>query len=146
MEHRKLSVAAWASGLAGLLPAFLALIATYTPGHSGAGLIVGFFYASLILSFLGGLWWGAAQRDGGPAWVFVVANVPALTAFAAGLIWLWDGGPRVPLLIIGVAILLTPLVDLRLARLGLVNRSQLRLRLILSAGLGVLTLALALRA
>lgn len=53
--------AAWALGLAGLIPQAVALLATFSEGDRYIGLAAGYFYAALIFSFLGGLWCGASQ-------------------------------------------------------------------------------------
>jgi hypothetical protein len=136
---------AFVLGLAGVTPQALAFALTFEAQNRFIGLAAGYFYAALIFSFLGGIWWGvAAARADAPAWVYPAAVVPSLIAFASGVPWM-NGGtwPGPSLAILGVGILLSPLVDLRLAQLGLIGRDLLRLRVLLSAGLGALTLALA---
>lgn len=132
-------------GFAGLLPQIVALWATRIEATRYIGLAAGYFYASLILSFLGGIWWGiAASKPTAPRWLFVAAVVPSLIAFASGVPWMngapWPGPSLVWL---GGAILLTVLVDWRLFGLGLVDAGLFKLRVALSLGLGALTLLLA---
>ena len=133
-------------GYAGLLPlvgcvAGLALL----PMHRALLLDAGFGYAALIYSFLGGLWWGkgvALGRASAP--LFAVAVVPSLLAWGLMLLQRIGWTSAQALLVLAVAILVSPLVDLVLARRGSSVRGWLSLRLQLSTGLGVLTLALAL--
>ena len=134
-------------GLAGVLPQVLALFATYNEADRFTGLAAGYFYATLIFSFLGGLWWGiAVSHEDAPDGLYVAAIVPSLIAFASGIPWMtgatWPG-PSLGLL--GLALLIAPVVDWRLAGLGLVSPSLLRLRVVLTLVLGGLTLALATR-
>lgn len=132
-------------GLAGLVPQVVALWATRIEATRYVGLAAGYFYATLILSFLGGIWWGiAASKPGAPRWLYVAAVAPSLVAFASGIPWMngspWPG-PSLGWL--GGAILLTTLVDWRLFALGLVEAGLFKLRVALSLGLGGLTLILA---
>lgn len=134
-------------GVAGLAPQAWALLATFTEANRYIGLAAGYFYATLIFSFLGGLWWGvAASRKDAPEWLYVAAVVPSLIAFASGVPWMtgaeWPG-PSLGLL--GLGLLAAPLVDRTLFKAGLIDRSLWRLRLGLSLGLGLLTLLLAAR-
>jgi hypothetical protein len=132
-------------GYAGLLPlagciAGLILL----PMHRALLLDAGFGYAALIASFLGGLWWGQGVAHArAPAWLFGVAVVPSLLAW--GLMLLQRSGWTVEqaLLALGAAILVSPLVDLLLDRKEGRVRGWITLRLQLSTGLGLLTLALA---
>ncbi|HBU13564.1 MAG TPA: tetrathionate reductase, partial [Gemmobacter sp.] len=73
-------------GLSGLLPQMLCLaLALADPGMAGleAAGLAGLFYAALILSFLGGLWWMAAALGGmarpGP---YLLAVLPSLAGWA----------------------------------------------------------------
>lgn len=142
-------------GLAGILPqAACAVLVWLGDGGVAAdrALLAGGLYAGLILSFLGGLWWGlaasapAAQGRGVLGWVWVAAVLPSLIAFAAGLWWLAD--PRQPqpaLVVLAFALLASPLVDRRLAGMALAPRWWMSLRWPLSLALGLATLALAVR-
>jgi Protein of unknown function (DUF3429) len=134
-------------GVAGLAPQLWALLATFTEADRYIGLAAGYFYAALIFSFLGGLWWGvAASRPDAPGWLYGVAVVPSLIAFATGIPWMigapWPGPS---LAVLGLAILAAPLVDRVLLTSALIDRSLWRLRLGLSLGLGLMTLGLAVR-
>mgnify|MGYP001412515250 FL=1 len=129
-------------GYAGLLPQAAALVVALDGGEwRWTALAVGFGYAALIFSFLGGVWWGiGVARDDAPGWIFAVAVVPSLIALAAYLPWIagynWPGPS---LLVIGACLLLTPLVD---RAIGFLPAGWLALRLQLSLGLGAMSLAL----
>ncbi len=139
-------------GLFGLLP-MLACLGYALVGDAEwreAARIVGGLYAGLILSFLGGAWWGiasaapAAEGRGTLGWVWVAAVSPSLVAMGAGLWWLADPErPEPALVTIGFAILASPLVDLRLMQMGLTPRWWTGLRWPLSLTLGAATLGLA---
>lgn len=133
-------------GLAGILPQLGCLSLVLLPGGwSWVGLAAGCFYAALILSFLGGMWWMQAlvHRVTTPV-PYLVAVVPSLAAWAAlvpwALGWAWPGPS---LLGLGVLLLVSPLVDWFLVKTLPLPRMWLRLRLGMAAGLGSLTLALA---
>ena len=129
-------------GYAGLLPQAAAVVVALDGGEwRWTALAVGFGYAALIFSFLGGVWWGiGVARDDAPGWIFAVAVVPSLIALAAYLPWIagynWPGPS---LLVIGACLLLTPLVD---RAIGFLPAGWLALRLQLSLGLGAMSLAL----
>lgn len=131
-------------GYAGLLPQALCLaLASGVAGLEAAYVAIsaGFAYAAAIFSFLGGVWWGQAIASGrAGAGVYGVAVVPSLLAVALFLPWNfgWEW-PGPALLYLGVLIALSPLVD---RALGLAAPDFLRLRVQLSAGLGLLTIAL----
>jgi hypothetical protein len=135
-------------GLAGLLPQLAAVAVVFggdTSLHFSA-IALGYAYAALILSFLGGLWWGiGATADRPPEWLWIAAVVPSLVALASALPWAvgapWPGPS---LVVLGLALIGALGVDVLLARLGLVPRWWMSLRLPLSLGLGGLTLLLAL--
>lgn len=132
-------------GFAGLLPQLVCLAAVFDDGTRYMALSAAFFYAALILSFLGGFWWGlAVASPGAPQWVYGVAIVPSLFAFATGVPWMigatWPG-PSLALL--GIALIAALWVDVRLNRLDLMPDWMLSLRILLSVGLGLITLALA---
>ena len=103
------------------------------------------FYAALILSFLGGLWWMQALVMGIAAWrPYLLAVVPSLAAWATLLPWqagwTWPGPS---LLVLGLLLLGSPLVDRALARSLPMPWSWLQLRFAMATGLGGLTLAVA---
>lgn len=134
-------------GIAGLAPQMVAVLATFSEADRYTGLAAGYFYATLIFSFLGGLWWGvAASRADAPQWLYLAAVVPSLIAFASGIPWMVGGTwPGPSLAWLGVAIITAVGVDWALLKRNLINPSLFRLRAGLSTGLGLLTLILATR-
>ncbi len=142
-------------GLAGLLPALACLAAVLVGGEEWryVGLAAGFGYAAMIFSFLGGLWWGLAAAPGAAGqtkprgWIYGLAVLPSLIAFALYLPWIFGlPWPGPSLVVLGIAIALSPLVDRRLRADGLAPDWWLPLRWSLSLGLGVATLAMGLAA
>ncbi|MEH3108136.1 MAG: DUF3429 domain-containing protein [Sphingomonas fennica] len=138
-------------GLAGLLPqaAAVAVLASGSSWWHFAALAIAFAYAALILSFLGGLWWGLAAPlgDRAPGWLWIAAVAPSLVAFAAFLPWVFGAEwPGPSLVVLAVAILASLGVDRRLVRAGIAPIWWMALRLPLSIGLGLLTLAAAILA
>ncbi len=141
-----LSPAARVLGYAGLLPQIFC-IAMILAEHEWryAALAGGFGYAAAIFSFLGGVWWGQALASGrASAGAYILAVLPSLLAVALFLPWTlgWEW-PGPALLYLGALILASPLVD---RALGFAAPDFLRLRWHLSAGLGMLTIALGLLA
>ena len=131
-----------ALGYAGLLPP-LAAIVVWLSGSVppdapflGVLLIGGLLYGGLILSFLGGMWWGAAcaGRQGAALrpWL-TLAVMPSLIALAALLAGIHN--PRVGGASLSVALAATLLVDQRLLQNGLVPDWWMSLRVPLSLGL-----------
>jgi hypothetical protein len=135
-------------GYAGLLPQGVALLLGLTDTDRYIGLAAGYFYAALILSFLGGLWWGlAASAEKPPTWVYVAAVLPSILAFGTGYPWMTgETWPGPSLLVLAVALVASLVVDFRLNRMDLMSDALLILRVKLSLGLGALTLALGLLA
>lgn len=133
-------------GLAGLLPqlAALALLLGGDPAVRFQALALGFAYAALILSFLGGLWWGlAARAERAPGWLWIAAVLPSLIALASA--WPWSEGkpwPGPSLIVLGAALIGALGIDWQLVRQGLAPRWWLALRVPLSLGLGLATLAI----
>lgn len=131
-------------GLAGLLPQLLVVAGLLSgdPGVRFSALAFGYAYAALILSFLGGLWWGlAAAAKAPPAWIWYAAIAPSLIALASA--WPWAVGltwPGPSLVVIGVALIAALAVDRRLVALGIAPHWWMALRVPLSLGLGGLTL------
>lgn len=131
-------------GLSGLLPqgAVVALLAFGGVDLRFTALSVGYAYAALILSFLGGLWWGLAAAGGArtPGWVWPAAVLPSLVALSTA--WPWATGgtwPAPSLLVLGTALCASVLIDRRLKAAGLTPAGWMRLRWPLSLGLGLLT-------
>ncbi|QFI61941.1 DUF3429 family protein [Qipengyuania flava] len=138
-------------GLAGLLPQFTCLAVLYAgPAEwREAALAIAFAYAALILSFLGGMWWGiaaaapAAQRRKALGWLWIAAVLPSLVALACFLPWALDWAwPEPSLVMLGGALLVTLGVDAKLGALA--PRWWMALRVPLSTGLGLATIAAAL--
>lgn len=140
-------------GLAGVLPQAICLILVHLNGEwYYLGITAGCFYAAAILSFLGGIWWmqGLAAGSRSVA-VYGVAVAPGLAAWLCLLPWTigWNW-PGPSLLALGLVLLASPLVDKVLHRklAGAVSlpRGWLRLRVVLAAALGALTVLLGLSA
>ncbi|MGN6122464.1 MAG: DUF3429 domain-containing protein [Sphingomonas oligoaromativorans] len=138
---------------AGLLPPLMALFVRLAagarpesplPGTIGA---LGLIYSALILSFLGGIWWGVAvarvTRAELPPLVGI-AVTPTIVALV--LIGLSLGRPMLAGILLGLVILATPLVDRHLRTKKLVPPWWMRLRVSMSVLLGVLTIGLGLTA
>lgn len=129
-------------GYAGLLPPVIGIaLRLIDPARGGVANALSLFYAALILSFLGGMWWGAAAaRVNGAAltlWLGV-AVVPSLVALAAGAVLFTSVVSGAA--IVAAGLLGSLLVDMALVRAGHVPPWWMRLRLPLSVGLAALTL------
>jgi len=132
-------------GYSGLMPQlFIVLYASQGVENLWIGKAAGFGYAALILSFLGGTWWGLGLKmTKAPNWVFVIAVAPSLLAFATYLPWIWGmEWPNPSLFALGAALLASPIVDRLLAKQAEIPSGWLKLRFRLSMGLAVLTVAL----
>lgn len=135
-----------AFGLAGLLPQLICLALVYHGGpERWVALAAACFYAAIMLSFLGGLWWMAGLLSGQRAsWVYGLAVMPSLIGFAALLPWGWGWNwPGPSLVALALTLLASPLVDRALARHMALPSSWLRLRVMMAGGLGILTLLIA---
>jgi len=142
--------AAFLLGFAGLLPQLLA-VGLVVVGHGdggidkgvahGIGQAVAFGYGSLILSFLGGMWWAfAMRREAGQGRLVAAAVVPSLVPLVLAWVALGAGQPGWALVGLGSAVLLTLVVDRHLVATGEAPANWMRLRVPLSVGLGVLTI------
>jgi hypothetical protein len=134
-------------GYAGLLPqaAALAIVLGGDPAWRFTALALGYAYAALIVSFLGGLWWGLAAQALSPVprWVWVAAVLPSLVALASAIPWATgDAWPGPSLGLLGVTLIASLIVDRKLVTAALAPAWWLRLRMPLSLGLGVLTLGI----
>ncbi|WP_445191025.1 DUF3429 domain-containing protein [Sphingomonas sp. Tas61C01] len=139
-DRPRVSQAAMLLGFAGLAPQFAA-VTMIALGRSDLALPVAVAYPLIILSFLGGIWWGfAVRRRESQASLAALAVVPSLVAM--GLLAMATITGRFGLLLIGtgVALLMTLIVDRHLARSGDAPADWLRLRVPLSVGLGGLTI------
>lgn len=134
-------------GFAGLAPQImLAAVAIVGPSSAASGARdLALIYPALILSFIGGAWWGLVSRSRttvrGSIWLIAIA--PSLIAFAALAAWIIVRTPGPSLAVIGAALIGTLAFDRKLAANGLCPLGWLSLRMPLSLGLGVLTLFLA---
>lgn len=131
-------------GYAGLLPQVAAAATCAFDQNGGLGAMFAFGYAALILSFLGGIWWGFAMGAGrGQDRIACVAVVPSI---AAAALFLLSAGNILSLpwalVLMGSAVLLTLLVDRRLTAEGMVPDGWMALRVPLSLGLGSITIAI----
>lgn len=131
-------------GAAGLLPFGFLAILLLTGWHDALGLtaqgteVALVTYGALIASFLGGIRWGVALREGGAAGPrdFALSVVPSLAAWAClALPGPWD------LRALGALILLWGVVDQGLVRRGLAPSWFGPLRALLSGGAGLALLA-----
>ena len=88
-------------------------------------LSAGYFYAALIFSFLGGLWWGmAVANPRAPKWLYAAAVVPSLLAFSSGIPWMIGARwPAPSLVVLAIGLVAALLVDLRLNKLGIIKRA-----------------------
>ena len=146
--HKVPSLPKWL-GLAGLLPqlACLGLLIWGPPQWDYFARQGALLYAALILSFLGGTWWGiaasapAAERRGALGWIWAASVLPMLGAFAA-LLWPLHNMPSEPALVaLAAALWLVLIIDWRLAKLA--PPWWFALRAPLSIGLGAATFAVA---
>ena len=148
-DTARVPTAAAVLGAAGLLPLILALFVRLAGGvypDTPIPIVIGglaLSYAALILSFLGGIWWGVASARATPdqlARLMSIAVVPPLIALVVvGLAWNFPASAST---LLAAAIALSPLVDRYLAQRGLVPAWWMKLRLPLSLALGALTLGL----
>jgi hypothetical protein len=123
-------------GFAGLIPPLvltgvalldLGLFAPSTPGFV-------LTYAAIILSFLGGTWWGFVSRSGRPGWLLLgIAVLPALAGWAA----IFSFQPPAALFGLAGALVATLAVDAILTRRRLAPGWWMRLRVPLSLGLAL---------
>lgn len=133
-------------GLAGIAPqALCVLLVAFSQTYRWAALAAACFYAAIILSFLGGLWWMAALQAGeNKARFYGLAVIPSLAAWAALLPWVvgatWPGPSLIAL---GLMLIASPLADRMLARSISFPIGWLKLRATMASGLGLLTLTLA---
>lgn len=137
-------------GFAGLLPQIACVAAIVIGGEEiyFLALALAYIYAALIFSFIGGAWWGlAAARADVLGWIYGAAVAPSLIALVSALPWATgDEWPGPSLVLLGLCILFSPLVDIRLQRAGIAPDWWPRLRVPLSVGLGTLTLVCAVAA
>jgi hypothetical protein len=134
-----ISAAARMLGFAGLLPQLLALLLTATRIDPALGAMVALGYAMLIVSFLGGIWWGFAMARQ-PA-MAVLAVIPTLAAFALVVARMAGFRADWALVAIAVVLMLTLVVDRMFLEEGVAPPGWMGLRVPLTVGLAVLTIA-----
>jgi hypothetical protein len=148
-EGRRPPMPAIVLGAAGLLPLILALFVRLAAGANPdsplPGMIGGLAlaYSAMILSFLGGAWWGVASARASAEEqprLLVIAVVPSILALL--FYGLSADAPVMCSTLLGLVIAATPLVDRMLDRKRLVPAWWMNLRLPLSLALGALTIGL----
>jgi hypothetical protein len=148
-EPQPLSQTAMLFGYAGLLPqAFAVLMLLDGAEMRWIATAGGYGYAAFIFSFLGGLWWAIGLfNPAAPRWIFVAAVAPSLIALATFLPWTWGWSwPGPSLGVLAVCLLVSPIIDHKIAVDVRLPKGWLKLRLHLSLGLGSLTALLAIAA
>lgn len=139
---RALGETAYILGFAGLLPQVVALGVTGFGHGSDLGPLFAFGYASLILSFIGGAWWGFAMGD--TAYQSDTALAAVIPSIIAAALVLASIGAMLPLrwalVLIGASLMLTLLFDRVMAARGQTPSGWMGLRIALSIGLGSLTI------
>jgi Protein of unknown function (DUF3429) len=134
-------------GLWGLAPQIFFLATGFVdPELKWTMVALGFGYAVLIFSFLGGIWWGLALRQQEvPAWAYVLSISPSLIGLVSYAPWIFGWTwPGPSLILLGLCLTLSPWVDQRLEKYVALPKGWLGLRWTLSLGLGGLTVILAL--
>lgn len=140
-----ISTAARMLGFAGLLPQLLALLVTATGVDPAMGAMIAFAYAVLIVSFLGGIWWGFAMRSGRrQPQLALLAVAPTLTAFALVVARMIGLRADWALAAIAAVLMLTLMVDRLFVDDSVAPPGWMGLRTPLTAGLAGLTLLTAL--
>lgn len=140
-----------ALGAAGLLPPLVGIVLRVSGSLPldtrtvSLLLAAAVLYGGLILSFIGGMWWGAAcarRTDAALRPWLTLAVMPSLIALAALVASMFN--PRVGSGILAVALVATLLVDRRLVQNRMVPAWWMRLRVPLSLGLATEMLAIGL--
>lgn len=131
-------------GAAGLLPALacLGVALAGPPAWRDAAFLLATIYAGVILSFLGGAWWGLSCAPGAHpslAQLLLFSVAPPLAAWAA-IYFL----TRASLIVMAILFVASLVMDRRLLQLGLAPPWWFDLRLPLSAGMAILSLLIAL--
>lgn len=98
-------------------------------------------YAAIILSFLGGAWFGIVSRDGAPGRLAAILSVSVLPSLAGWGSLLLDRGAG--LVSLGLLFLAVLPGDFWLSRAGVAPTWWARLRLPLSLGMAALALVAA---
>ncbi len=140
--------AAFLAGYAGILPQLIAAVLVFSGSeYRWTGLAAAYGYAAFIFSFLGGMWWGFGvgtrkqTASAGP--IFFAAVAPSLIAFFSYMPWIWGlDWPGPSMLLLGLCLMLSPLVDRWLQSQCHLPAGWMQMRWVLSLGLGGLTFAL----
>ncbi len=148
MPDRVMPPMARALGYAGLLPQLGLVCASLFYNETAfvqVLAIIGWAYAALIFSFLGGVWWGyALLADAAPRWTLALAVTPSLVAMLSlAPVALGASGLAYSLFVVGVGLIVSPRVDTMIAKKIALPIGWLQLRWHLSIGLGVMTIGLA---
>ena len=143
----RMSLSARWLGWAGLIPQVLlaAGVIAFPAKFGSPASALALSYSALILSFIGGAWWGLAahQKVRVRPWIWLAAVAPSLIAFAAMGAWAIGWPPQPSLTTTGASLIATLGIDYKLAVDGLCPPGWLRLRTPLSLGLGGLTIVIA---
>jgi hypothetical protein len=144
-NQNQLTQGAFILGLEGLLPQLASCIVAFNGDeYRMYALVSGFAYSALIFSFIGGVWWGQALSTSTKhTWIFIAAVCPSLIAWGAALLlflnlklWPYAIGA------IAIGLLISPLIDVQINKVINSPIGWMKLRIILSIGLGFLTLML----
>lgn len=129
-------------GFAGLIPQLLALMLTATRIDPALGAMMALGYAMLIVSFLGGIWWGFAMRaEERQPQMAALAVVPTVVAFALVVARLAGFRADWGLVAIAVVLMLTLVVDRMFLEEGVAPPGWMGLRVPLTIALAALTIA-----
>lgn len=126
-------------GAAGLLPALstCAVVFAGPPTWRDVAALAAAGYAAIIVSFIGGAWWGLAAAAPRPRWqTLALSIVPSLAGWAALLLDRPTG-----LVMLGLLLVAVLPGDQWLVRTGVAPAWWMQLRWPLSLGLGTTTLA-----
>ena len=143
MYSPKLPRAVIVLGAAGLFPQLLCLgLVAFAPEWRWLAISAACFYAATILSFLGGMWWmqglASNSRDAAP---YALGILPPLLGWLALLPWsLGWNWPGPSLIVLGVALVASPLADHALAGRMKLPERWMALRWSLGLGLGILSI------
>lgn len=138
---RSISTTARLLGFAGLMPQLVSLLLIATRIDAALGALLAFGYAMLIVSFLGGVWWGLAMQDRRrQPRIAMIAVAPTLISFALMIARMSGLRSDIALVLIGIVVLLTLLIDRMLVSGDQAPPGWMGLRVPLSVGLGALTI------